>query len=246
MTNLFVSLLFLSVILLLVGLIKPASVIRWGENRSRKRVVLLFGAIIITLLMLIGATAEPRPRTISSEQTTPQTTTTQTPELLSTSSPTPAPTSTPEPTTKPKEPSYSERLPRFISFLCSKPEDEHAAYYYFINSFTTNKSFPLPEKITDVTVHISTRTNKGGWDTNFLCSSESAFDLPAHQWKVLIPGKDCGVGAALDPCDIDFVSDVSGVSAIIIGPELNGYTSGVTGKYVVRGALLKVTGKLVK
>ena len=151
--------------------------------------------------------------------------------------------------TIPKLPTYEERLPRFLSFVCSKPEDSHKAYYYFVNNMTSTESFPLSEKLVDVDVRISTiRNDRKNWDTGFLCSSESIVDLPDYQWQILTAGSDCGVGATIEPCDINFISDANGVTGIIIAPKRrsDGYTSGVTHKYFREGALLKITGIPVK
>lgn len=137
--------------------------------------------------------------------------------------------------------------PNFLSFICSKPENSHTSFYYLITDYTcpTNQSFTLPEKITDVTVRLSTIQGKTGWDTSFLCSPETKFDLPSYQWQILIPGKDCGLGAKVSPCDIDFISDNTGVTGIVVFPDIKGYVSGVW-KYCKKDALFKITGKIVK
>jgi len=141
----------------------------------------------------------------------------------------------------------AEGLPKFLSFICSKPENSLTSFYYLITSYCpTNQSFTLPEKITDVTVRLSTIQGKAGWDTNFLCSPETEFDLPSYQWQILTVGSDCGLGAKISPCDTNFISDSTGVTGIIIRPDIKGYTSGVMGKYCKKDALLKVTGKIVK
>jgi len=145
-----------------------------------------------------------------------------------------------------KEPSYAEKLPNFLSFICSKPENSHTSFYYLITSrCPTNQSFILPEKITDVTVRLSTIQGKAGWDTNFLCSPETEFDLPFYQWQILTVGSDCGLGAEVSPCDTNFISDSTGVTGIVVFPDIKGYVSGIW-KYCKKDALLKITGKVVK
>lgn len=145
-----------------------------------------------------------------------------------------------------KTPTPQSAEPSFISFICSKSENSHKAYYYFVKHLTTNESLPLTEKIIDVTVRISTiRNDRENWDINFLCSPKN-IDLPAYQWTVLTAGSDCGLGADISPCDVDFISDGTGVTDIKIAPQVGGYTSGVAVKFIKRGALLKVTGQPAK
>lgn len=142
---------------------------------------------------------------------------------------------------------YIQSLPKFLSFICSKPENSHTSFYYLINSYCpTNQIFPLLEKITDVTVRLSTIQGKTGWDIQFLCSPETKFDLPSYQWQILTAGADCGLGAAIRPCNINFISDSTGVTGIIISPDIKGYTTRIMGEYCKKDALLKVTGKIVK
>lgn len=134
----------------------------------------------------------------------------------------------------------------FLSFICSKPENGHTSFYYLITDYTcpTNQSFTLPEKITDATVRLSTITGKTGWDTQSLCSTEAQIDLPPSQWQILTVGSDCGLGAAISPCDTKFISDSTGVTGIVVFPDIKGYVSGAW-KYCKKGALLKVTGRIV-
>jgi len=151
----------------------------------------------------------------------------------------------PATTSQPKQ----EEFPKFLSLICSKPENAHNAYYYFVNYYPYEKSFPLPEKLVDVDVRISTiRNDRKNWDTNFLCSPESVIDLPDYQWQILTAGSDCGVGAAIEPCDVDFVSDNDGVTGIVIAPRRrsDSYVSGTILEYFQDGALLKITGQPIE
>ncbi|MHB8132433.1 MAG: hypothetical protein ACYDEX_26060 [Mobilitalea sp.] len=59
MVGFFVMLLFLSIIVLVVGLIKPELVIRWGTVKTRGRVLLIFGLAAIACFIMIGVTAPP-------------------------------------------------------------------------------------------------------------------------------------------------------------------------------------------
>ncbi len=68
MSYLFLVLFFISFILLVIGLVKPAAVLRWGQNKTRKRVALIFGIASLASLILIGITAEPQPKTEPEEQ----------------------------------------------------------------------------------------------------------------------------------------------------------------------------------
>jgi len=62
MQDLFGALFLISFILLVIGLIRPSIVIRWGKNRTRKRVALIFGIASLAFFILIGITAEPPPK----------------------------------------------------------------------------------------------------------------------------------------------------------------------------------------
>lgn len=56
----FFTILFLiSLVALLIGLYKPALVIRWGQKRGRSRVLLIYGIITIIFFILVGITAPP-------------------------------------------------------------------------------------------------------------------------------------------------------------------------------------------
>ena len=61
MTGLFGTLLLISILVLLVGIIKPEKVIRWGTKRTRGRVVLYSIVSIFFCLMMIGVFAENEP-----------------------------------------------------------------------------------------------------------------------------------------------------------------------------------------
>jgi len=63
MSNLFLVLFLISFVLLIVGLIKPAIVIKWGKNRTRKRVALIFGIAFLAFFILFGIAVEPQPKT---------------------------------------------------------------------------------------------------------------------------------------------------------------------------------------
>ena len=45
-----------SLIVMVVGLIKPALVIRWGEKKTRPRVLMIYGGLFIVLLVALGMT----------------------------------------------------------------------------------------------------------------------------------------------------------------------------------------------
>ncbi|MBA7490112.1 hypothetical protein ES702_00646 [subsurface metagenome] len=59
MENLFVVLFLLSFVGLIVGLVRPKLVIRWGSTRTRGRVILTYGLAMVIFLILLGATAPP-------------------------------------------------------------------------------------------------------------------------------------------------------------------------------------------
>lgn len=58
MENLFFILFFLSFLVLLIGLISPKAVIRWGENKTRKKVLLYYGLATIIFFILTGIFAD--------------------------------------------------------------------------------------------------------------------------------------------------------------------------------------------
>ncbi|NQS90560.1 hypothetical protein HQ584_12320 [Patescibacteria group bacterium] len=59
MQNFFGILFFLSLIGLIIGLISPKLVIRWGSKRTRGRVFLTYGLAMVVFLILVGVTAPP-------------------------------------------------------------------------------------------------------------------------------------------------------------------------------------------
>lgn len=67
MILIFFSGFFISILLLLIGLIKPSLVLRWGNSRTRKRSTLLYG--IITIICLVGMVVVT-PDTTTQEQVT--------------------------------------------------------------------------------------------------------------------------------------------------------------------------------
>lgn len=134
-----------------------------------------------------------------------------------------------------------------FTFLCSKTETDGKVtdYYESQTLGVLQPRLALRLKITDVDVRVSKSVSSGGWDTNALCDPNT-LDLPASQWASLIPGSDCGAGAAFEPCDLAFEADRSGVSAITFAPSVNDRISSRVADYVKRGALLKITGQRAK
>jgi len=59
MSDLFMLLLLLSMVGLIVGLISPRRTIRWGNRRTRGRVVLTYGLAVVVFFILFGVTAPP-------------------------------------------------------------------------------------------------------------------------------------------------------------------------------------------
>lgn len=59
MVALLVVLFLLALLGLIIGLIKPELVIRWGEKRTRGQVLLTYGLATLILFLLIGVTAPP-------------------------------------------------------------------------------------------------------------------------------------------------------------------------------------------
>ena len=55
MGEVFIFLFFLSFVILIVGLIKPRWILRWGEIQTRKRVLLIFGSVAIVCFALSNA-----------------------------------------------------------------------------------------------------------------------------------------------------------------------------------------------
>lgn len=135
------------------------------------------------------------------------------------------------------------KLVQPFKFLCSKKEGDHTVDYFEVGAVKVGDELKLPRKIDDVTVWISKETSSGSWDTRSLCGGDSLMDLPSSQWELLIPGSDCGAGAAVEACDMRFVSDDAGVSAIIFGPTVSGRRSADINAYFMAGALVKITSR---
>lgn len=94
MENLFLVLFFLSVAVLIVGLINPA----WLRMSSRKKASLVTGSATVLFFVLFGITAPPSestPQVVATENSTPSTESAPVSESIA-SEPTPAPTVSPE------------------------------------------------------------------------------------------------------------------------------------------------------
>ncbi len=139
----------------------------------------------------------------------------------------------------------ADRSLKNFQFVCSKKGGDGKIINYF-ESFThkPGSELSLPQKITDVTVSVSKIKSSGGWDVESLCGVNSTLDLAKSDWGVLVPGKDCGFGARIEPCDLRFKSDNVGVYGIIFGPEVNGYITKTIGDYLRQGTLIKIEGKI--
>lgn len=87
----FTILLFLSIIGLVIGLIAPKVVVRWGpeEKRTRKKSAQAYGLVLVVALIGIGVTAPKRPMPVAQAPTPP---------AIATSAP--KPTAAPKTTTK--------------------------------------------------------------------------------------------------------------------------------------------------
>lgn len=102
MNSLFLILFFLSGLCLIIGLIRPSMVIRWGdpEKRGRKQVLITYISIAIVSFVAFGVTADktklPAQQTAAQPQQQPQ-----------------APKATPEPTPV-KAPSIEEQIEKII------------------------------------------------------------------------------------------------------------------------------------
>jgi hypothetical protein len=74
MSSLFLALFFVAIIVLIVGLISPKLVMRWGaeEKRTRGRAALIYGIAIVVLFVAFGITSnhEPHQSAASPSQTT--------------------------------------------------------------------------------------------------------------------------------------------------------------------------------
>ncbi|QDR79606.1 hypothetical protein [Sporomusa termitida] len=66
MNTLLVILLLVSLIAMVVGLVKPGLVIRWGEKKTRPRVLVIYGGLFIVLLIVLGMTGSPNSEKASS------------------------------------------------------------------------------------------------------------------------------------------------------------------------------------
>lgn len=221
MTGLFSFLLLASLFALAIGLIKPS----WIRLPSRKNVGLLWGVSSLVFFILIGITAPPVSQEEKKKETTP---------IVNKKIEKVVPAA--------KEVAYLNQ--KNFKFLCSKNEnDGHISDYFEV---TTNPNLGthllLKNKVTDVTIQISKVESIGGWNTESLCGKDSLIDLPISKWQMLIPGKDCGLGALTEPCDLDTVSDDKGITEFIFGPEMNGYTTRNIIDFFKKGALIKVSG----
>jgi|GEM_PF-2268835 len=58
----------LAFVILIIGLIKPTLVIRWGENKNRKKVVLIYGIITLVLFIFAVVTSPVSEKTPQSQQ----------------------------------------------------------------------------------------------------------------------------------------------------------------------------------
>lgn len=61
MSNFFVALFLLLAVALIMGLVKPSLIVRWGKNRNRKAVLIQYGLATLFALIVIGITAPPDP-----------------------------------------------------------------------------------------------------------------------------------------------------------------------------------------
>lgn len=67
MNNLFFLVSLLSLLLMIVGIIKPSIVIRWGTKKTRKRVLKVYGIIFIAAFIAFSVTVPTDPDQISQE-----------------------------------------------------------------------------------------------------------------------------------------------------------------------------------
>lgn len=213
-----------SLVSVVIGLIKP-SLLRIS---SRKRAFLITSGSTILFFILFGITVPTLPKENN---------------VLNLSG---ASVSTSTPVTKTQETREVTYLnQKSFKFLCSKDEGKgYVTDYYEVGTAKMRDHLLLKNKITDLTIYISKVTSVGGWNTESLCGKDF-LDLPQRDWEMLIPGKDCGAGALIEPCDLDTVSDSKGVTEFIFGPEINGYISETINSLFKKGVLIKVNGKLL-
>lgn len=70
MNTLLVLLLLVSLIAMIIGLVKPGLVIRWGEKKTRPRVLMVYGGLFIVLFIALGMTGTPNSEKTSSKAVT--------------------------------------------------------------------------------------------------------------------------------------------------------------------------------
>ena len=70
MSNFIIILFFLCLICLMIGFIRPELVIRWGEKRDRKRVLIYYGIGLILIFVLFGVTLPKDSNTSTSTKDT--------------------------------------------------------------------------------------------------------------------------------------------------------------------------------
>lgn len=68
MSVLFAFLAFFCLILMVIGLVKPRLLIRWGEKRTRFRVILVYGSLFMILSMIGAAMETPTERAAKAEK----------------------------------------------------------------------------------------------------------------------------------------------------------------------------------
>ncbi len=128
-----------------------------------------------------------------------------------------------------------------ISFICSKQEGAKNISYYLVNTVSAvDQTIQFSNPLRDVAVQMSRISNKGGWDTQSLCTP-NVMDLPEAEWQTLSIGSDCGVGASISACDAETITTSNGVQIIRLFPLVNGLYSGTAGS-IKKGALIKITG----
>lgn len=57
MSGFFIFLFLLSILAFIIGMVKPQTVIRWGETKTRRQVLLIYGSAVIVFFILVGITA---------------------------------------------------------------------------------------------------------------------------------------------------------------------------------------------
>lgn len=68
--NLFFLIFLISPILLIIGLVKPSKVIKWGKNKTRKKVFITYGLLMLISFSLFIATVPPSDTTDSNKPVT--------------------------------------------------------------------------------------------------------------------------------------------------------------------------------